>query len=125
MNVGFPEKETHEHKVGNKEPIGAAGTLTVVTIVEPRLFVVVTGTPEGLGLEGKAVAVVTKVDPRESVVVIAIPPSTRPPIVEVMLRPAESVPGATKMLAVLTGTVSVTVDGCVVAEASLLWLAET
>lgn len=117
-------------------------SLTVVTIVEPRLLVVVTGTPvrdavflpappvaEALELpssEGKAVAVVTKVVPRESVVVMATPPETKAPIVEVILRPAVSVPVWTTTLAVLTGApVSVTVDASrVVAKASLLLLAE-
>lgn len=110
-------------------------SLTVVTIVEPRLLVVVTGTPTAVLLVaspvavelsapvelppagGKAVAVVMNVVPRESVVVMAIPPGTNPPIVEVTLLPAESVPVATRTLAVLTGS---PVFVIVVADASLL-----
>lgn len=106
----------------------------MVTIVEPRLLVVVTGTPDAVFLVelplpvGKAVAVVTKVVPRESVVVMATaPPSTKSPIVEVMFRPAESVRVATTTLAVLKGDpVLVIVDtSSVVAEALLLSLADT
>lgn len=64
---------------------------------------------------GNAVAVVMNVVPLESVVVIATPPETNPPIVEVALRPALSVLTATRTLAVLTGgPVFVIVTGRVV-----------
>ena len=104
-------------------------SLTVVTMVEPRLLVVVTGTPTAVPLVpapvavelpaapvefpptgGNAVAVVTKVVPLESVVVMAIPPATSPPMVEVIWLPAESVALATRTVAVLNGiSVEVTV----------------
>lgn len=91
--------------------------LTVVTMVEPRLLVVVSLTPvraavpfaavpvavELAAAGGNPVAVVTNVVPLESVVVMATPPRTSPPIVEVALRPALSVMIATTTLAVLTG----------------------
>lgn len=59
---------------------------------------------------GTAVAVVVYVEPLLSVVVIRIPPGTRPPIVEVALLPSESFPVATTMEvgeAVLTTVVNV------------------
>lgn len=92
---------------------------------------VVTGTPAAVELPlagGKAVAVVTKVVPRESVVVMATaPPLTKSPMVEVRVLPAESVRVATTTLAVLKGNpVLVTVDASlVVADALLLSLADT
>lgn len=128
-----------QHKLVRETFNLAEAFLTVVTIVEPTLLVVVTGTPDAVFFSppsaavelllagGKAVAVVTKVVPRESVVVMATaPPSTKSPIVEVTRLPAESVRVATTTLAVLKGTVSVTVDSSlVVAEALLLSLADT
>ena len=141
MNLprGFAE-EIHQYHVVQSTPNQATASLTVVTIVEPRLLVVVTGTgdavffpapPAAVELPpagGKAVAVVTKVVPRESVVVMATaPPLTKSPMVEVRVLPAESVRVATTTLAVLKGNpVLVTVDASlVVADALLLSLADT
>lgn len=134
LPTGFAKKKVYQHKLVRSARNLAKAYLTVVTIVEPRLLVVVTGTPDTFppaAVElplGKAVAVVTKVVPRESVVVIATaPPATKSPIVEVISLPAESVRVATTTLAVLRGNpVLVTVDSSlVVAEALLLSLADT
>lgn len=89
--------------------------LTVDTIVEPRLLVVVNLTSpdvfEAVELPepvGTAELVVMKVDPLLSVVVMTTPPDTRLPTVEVMLLPAESFPVATKTVLVPDGVVAVT-----------------
>lgn len=111
-------------------------------MVAPRLFVVVTGTPATAvpfdappaavelpappvelppAIGGMAVAVVTNVKPLESVVVMAIPPATRLPMVEATLRPDASVTFATTTVAVLTGPrVEVTVLTARVAAAEPL-----
>lgn len=136
LPTGFA-KEGYQYQPVRSTSNLAEAFRTVVMIVEPRLLVVVTGTPDAfpappapveLPLGGKAVAVVIKVVPRESVVVIATaPPPTKSPIVEVISLPAESVKVATTTLAVLRGNpVLVTVDSSlVVAEALLLSLADT
>jgi hypothetical protein len=101
-------------EAGRESKLLPRDALTVVTMVEPRLLVVVTLTPVGLAVTpvvplpptapaDTAVAVVTNVVPWESVVVMATPPDTSPPMVEVMLRPAVSAPVATRTLAVLRG----------------------